>query len=417
MPPSVSLLAVLIWFIARGIYWRSGGGRKIGLAFDGFRIPPDDWVEVRKELAGLFENPPLQTRVSLRIFPSTMIATEVRWKRTLQRYRLSNIFRMSAATLLGDDKKTKIDMHWTVNIGKVVSGEFLETVGRLAASISTNQRQIATHRDVLKFQAETAFDVLLYSLAVIEYANQQFEAADVFFRKLNQQLSRRTEFPHQVLLNIRWLHALCLIAASEFPGNSPPAAEELLKARELCEYAVAAYGHDFPFLRNVLARDLFYLRDIDAALEQANAALAVGLVEFELDSALLNHAVLLLFKDKYEESAESWRRLFVSPNLRRFNWQDLIRFADHAYQYGYPQAVFLRSLYRKLVKTDQPQSLVRQLAAWFEADPNRRHLQYVFYLTSMPNLSGAVTVKQVKSTTTRKSGAQSKSKRQNRRRR
>lgn len=236
--------------------------------------------------------------------------------------------------------------------------------------------------------AGTMFDLLLLHIGAIEFAQGRLQEAEVFIGRLNERVLKRHDVPKQTAADLVWLHCLCLLNRSHFAGGSPPSAEGLQAAILDGERAVKLYGDAVPILWNTLARDYFYLRQIPKALALTERALDKGLVDFELATATLNKAVLLLMLDSYEESAAVFRSFLENPHINRFNWWDLMAFADHAAKCGHPQAIFMRALDRKLCRTELPRGMESQLVKWLSADQNRRHLQYIYRDTELPDLSG-----------------------------
>jgi hypothetical protein len=89
LPCVMAVGCLFAWYALRELYWRWGSRRKIGLCFDGHKTPPDDWVEVRTELARMFANSQLDSMVCIKVFPPSMIATDPSWERTEKKYKLT----------------------------------------------------------------------------------------------------------------------------------------------------------------------------------------------------------------------------------------------------------------------------------------------------------------------------------------
>jgi hypothetical protein len=377
-------LGLLGWVVAREIYWRSGSGVRIGVSFEGYKVPPDDWVQVRREIRHLLENAHLSRRVKIRVFPGSMSATQPRWERTKRKYGLSSFFRcLRAPPLKAGD--INISYNFSSEIGDCVDPQFMQVVDVHTRTILNHQRPLRDLRDLNQFQADTLFDVLLFHLGAAAFVASQMQEAGAYYGKLVERLEARRSVPPGTLVNIKWLHALSFVYDSAFPGDSPPAAEALISATERCEAAAKTYGSLFPTLHNKLARDLFYMRELERAVAHTELALNAGVAEVELANTLLNRAVLFLLLDRYDESERCFADFLSSGFVASFDWNDLIRFADHAYQYGHRQALFIRALYRKLNEITLDRALAKSIHDWFAVDPRRNSLQ-ALYLGELPIL-------------------------------
>jgi tetratricopeptide (TPR) repeat protein len=216
---------------------------------------------------------------------------------------------------LKDGDEPRIECVVRAQFGREVSRKFSDAVAKHANVIVSKQAQLQTKKDVPRWHASTAFDALVFYLGIIEYANGRFDHAEIFFDKLNARVLRRSDLHADTRANLIWLHAVTLIASSSFPGHLPPHGEELLEVIRKCEKAVTLYGANLPSSYASLARDYFYLKDIEKAFQANETGIANGLKGFELTTAILNRAVLQLLRGKIEESATDFRLLFISPVL------------------------------------------------------------------------------------------------------
>lgn len=124
--------ALPVWLIGRQIYWRTGKGRRIGLSYEGYRLPPDDWAEIRRELGYLFEHGSLDKKVSIKVFPGVMTATEPRWQRTEHTYRLSILFRAQYENSLTAGEPPRLTLKWRTQFDRPVPQEFAAALVRHA---------------------------------------------------------------------------------------------------------------------------------------------------------------------------------------------------------------------------------------------------------------------------------------------
>jgi hypothetical protein len=52
----ISLSVIALWYFAREAYWRWGTRHKVGVAYEGYRVPWDDWTRTRTELKRLLDD-------------------------------------------------------------------------------------------------------------------------------------------------------------------------------------------------------------------------------------------------------------------------------------------------------------------------------------------------------------------------
>jgi hypothetical protein len=144
------------------------------------------------------------------------------------------------------------------------------------------------------------------------------------------------------------------------------------------------WGQEFPHTYANLARTAYYMGDLDAANEATDMGLVCPNLDVEARALhYLNKGALTLITGKYTESKDWYTKLVTMNGLRVFNWGELIKFADHAVSNGYPDAVYLRAMYRKIAGESIPKSLNTKLQQWIGAKPERNDLG-IFFHTKVP---------------------------------
>ncbi len=377
---SAMVISFLIWFLGREVYWRTGGGRRVGICYDGYKVPLDDWAETRKELAALCASFPPEQRVRLKLVPKTLIGTtDESWAKAEEKYRLPLILMVSKSPRLDDPAKTSFRVRFRAKFSAELRTDFIRASHEHAAVLCSTKPP-SDLQEALKLQAESVFDLIIFFLAIIDYSRNQFVEAAVFLKRVDERAAAKqlptATHPRKA---VRWLRCSCLVSPSGFPGDRPPDPDDLVSVTSLCQEAADTYGQEFPYLYNTLARDYFFMRDLDSAMHSSKMALTKPLSGIHLPTAILNRAVLALLADNPKVAAASFAEFFQDRHLSRFDWNDLIKFADFAHDYGYRNAIYIRALYRKYAGKTIPVDMSRRLSEWFNETNDRGDLSTFYW--------------------------------------
>jgi hypothetical protein len=230
---------------------------------------------------------------------------------------------------------------------------------------------------VLKHRAKTVFELVLLWLGVTDLAEHDYASASRLFRILDSQLAGKSRKDEKPRVTIRRLDSLALIAPSRFPADTLPGPEALEAATITAHEGVRRYGDQFPDVRLALARDLFYGNQLDEALSQTNTALTFPLEDEAKRVAVLHLAVLNLLLDRPENAADSFDELSETQSLAFLDWNDLMRFADFAFELGHQNAVFLQALYRRFAgRTEAGNAIEEEAFRWLRQDASRARLRH-----------------------------------------
>jgi hypothetical protein len=380
-----AVVVSVLWWVARWVYWRAGGGRRVGIAYEGFRIPIDDWADTRKQLSLLCEGLEKEARVRLKLIPAWMTANEKRWERTQKKLNLPLIFRVIMEKEKSEERKkvieSKIGIQLSANFGVQITKEFKEVMHRNNQILFSHEKPEGA-RDALHLRADSLFNVLLYYVGLIDFTQLKFQSALRYFRTLENRISFKFKPEDAIRVELRSLLGQCLTLPSSFPADRPPEGEELLKVVSLSEEAAKLYGEEQPFVYGVHSRNLFYLKDLMGALAANEKAISLSAAKghpkpVHAASFMLNRAVLNLFTGNEKVAAESFKAFFAENTVAFFNWRDLIKFADFSYEYGYTSADFMRALYRRALGKPVPEDVQKRLTRWLGNKPARGVLAVV----------------------------------------
>lgn len=378
-----SLLVWFAWWGARFVYWKSGSGSKIGVAYEGYRVQWDDWSRTQRELRSLFDNGILNRRVKLKLLPMRLVENDTRCSRTESRYgfRMLIMANESPATKKGGDAILNFSIRGRF---RSTDEQFIEAAARHAVFLfASSQSPTKCVLDRLRFRARGLFEMTLTMLAVIEYTNADHDRAAAIVELLETSVATRLqkhEYPRKA---IRWLHAECLTAPCYFPGANPPTSDDLIHVRAKVQRAVDLYGDEFGFVHLRMGRTLFFFREIEDALGHTLRSLEMDNTDGSHSVSTLNAGVLYLFNDDYNNAHVFLNRVLDEYDLPRFGLDDLIGFADFAVDIGFPQAVLLQVLYRTAHGTPVPEPIRKAFDDWTGGASDRENLKYLVHKVSL----------------------------------
>lgn len=382
--PGVFVTSTLCWWLARGVYWRTGRGRKIAVAYEGHRVPPADWSRTLEELARLVEDAKLDHAISLRQIPRRLVDTDEKSRRARRRYGFSMVLRIEVSPSSEKEASSQaghFQVCLTSEFARGIEKQALAQVAQLHAEL-LSQPPPKDLLGVLRYRAKTIFEPIVLWLGVVEFLEGNHDTASRFFSSLDGRLRARCKEHEKPRVSIRKLDSLALFKPSWFPGATPPGPDGLRAATLAARKNVRRYGAQFPAVRLALARDLFYENELEEALKYTTEALEFPLAPEPKRIAVLHVAVLNLLLDRFENAAEAFEELKDSGELPFFDWKDLMGFADFAYELGHNNGVFLQALYRRFAaKVDG--SLESRALTWLQEDASRNRLRR-FLLNAKP---------------------------------
>jgi hypothetical protein len=369
------VLSFGIWALVREVYWRFGGGFKVGVTYVGHRVPFDDWIQTRNELRRLAETRAVSDRISIRLLPETVTETETRWQRVERRYKFSMLLRVEVEALLKDPEQSEMTCTIRASAKAAMARGFVDATSRHMQTFFVRKIDAKTAKDILRLRAASVFETILLVSGSFLFAEGRYSEASQLLDALDQQLNERLKINENPRRAIRWLHSQCLMASSSYPGDSPPTAEDLAAVVAQSQTAADRYAEEFPYILLSHARNLYYFGDLESALSVAKRARSSNLLtNLGRLYADLNLAVLYLFSNSWKEAAQKLREFLDGCNIATFNWKDVIRFADFARDYGHKPAIYLQVLYRKLGKQEIPVRMLTDLDSWLSADHARAEL-------------------------------------------
>lgn len=368
-------ISLFIWFIARTCYFMIGRGRKVAIAFDGYRVPGPELKRARQHISEISSARQLDGKVCIRLFPRHMLSTESRQESTLRTYRYS------LAILIKVSPSKEDANHLVYSIEMMTPGKDVDTDWRKAtllhmSAILSRPAETRTLADIVDLRMSRLFDVVLLALAVTEFHQRNMTMASDLAFVLDMSLSDSLPADRQPRKAIRWLDLASLTYTASSPArtlwHNPT---KLTKALNDYELAIQRYGSEQNMLFHTQARNWYIKGDFERARQVNAMARRDSLSKFEKAAFYLNDAVLCLANGQWTQASSRYRDFFLSGTVAEFDFEELCSFAELAMLRGDPGAEFMRLLYSRIAAYDVSEELNRQVDAWLADDAGRKCLE------------------------------------------
>lgn len=367
-----------IWFCLRAIYLRFGRRSKIGITYEGHRVPLDDWCYTRNKLYQLFKDGTLRKRVSLRLLPEKFCNSDLKRQNARDKYGYRLILKVVCSpNLNGIDIPTLSVSLDAINKEKL-DKEFKDATNEHSLALINRTSKANNVQQALTMNANSLFDILLLNLGVLEAIDGQPDVGSECMRLLDSRIKDRFKIDEYPRKAIRWMDFRCLTTQSHYAGGSPPGPDSLNEAIDKCQIAIDSYLDEYPELYHIQARNLYFANRIDEALPLATKALETAGHPYAKAIATLSLAVLHLLRAEFTTATNFFRDFFELKQTSKFNWKDLIEFADCSRDFGYEHAVFIQALYRKIDGSALDIQLENEVSDWLDADESRLQLLKIY---------------------------------------
>jgi hypothetical protein len=383
-------LFLLLWFLARELYWRRGKGRKIGICYEGFKVPIEDWVKTRQELRKLFRANQLTRKISLRHIPSSHIENQEIWERTERKYGFDSVFRIQVSAPAEEGGKPTYGVELRAKFRSNLRHEFIQKTLHFMRVLIADRPTVPGLAELLKYRAEGLFNSLLLHLGVMDYADDRLHDAITFLAVLDKRLERRFGRDVEPRRTVRMVEYLAMCQPSGFLPEAVPEPEELLEAIRMADEALAKFGDEFPQIWNAQARNQFFNKNLDEALRLTEEGLKRPAPKPVRVNALLNRGVIQLFLANWFRAEQSLRECLATGYFKADDWRGLISFADFAREFGEENAIYLQCLYRELAGETIPPELHSEFTRWLDGDESRDNLRFLFNDMQRKGASAAV---------------------------
>jgi hypothetical protein len=349
------------------------------------RIDSAELERVRYAFRDLAKAGRANARVSFRAFPGPIARDPARVAAIQKKYKLDMYFSVDISPSTSDQHVRA----YSLSVRHITTQKLDEDFHRLLIShlshIHDRSKMPGSASDLARRDGEHLAELFLGVIAIVLFSSNRHDDALPLLAKLDNQLSARfeaLEFPRRAFRLI-WMRCLC--TPSTFSSADMPGPEKLEHALQLSSQAYAEMGGEFVSPVILHARNLFFAGRLDDALTVSasacgpNSPLFQQIKNPDRASIFLNCAVLNLMLGNWKNAADYFARFFKIPESGAFNWQELIGFADLAYEMGHAPAIYIRTLYRSMGRDSKPpDELLSQFRAWLDEDPSRNDLKLIY---------------------------------------
>ncbi|MCA9292609.1 MAG: hypothetical protein KDA20_02210 [Phycisphaerales bacterium] len=364
-----------LWWAGREFYYRSGAGRRVAVSFSHHRLDPLDFAYARRALEREIEDS-RRPRISVRRLPPELVDKDSKRERFLKRYKIDHELRVLVSPVGKSGARYRLD--WESGNMQAVDVRLKDAIGQLMDMLGAQSVKARSITELLEQQSRIVYEILLVGLGMTAFVKGNFEEASSFLSSLDDCLGEKWNETHHIRFDVRWTDHLCRTSLAAFPGNDPPGPERLEQLRAITQSTVDRYGRQFPICLAAHSRILFYLGDLDGALAATEAGLSR--IERGRPLLLLNRAVLHLFLSNWKKSATAFEEFFATKEINRFNWDDLVGFAECARDHKYDAAVYLLALYWRIKNREgMPIGLYEDADKWVQTDKSKGHLRSILH--------------------------------------
>lgn len=372
------VIGFIIWFAGRELYWMVAfGKKKVGIAYSGYKVPFEEWLMVRKKMNELLEGSLVKNQLALRIIPPYVMLNKKNMAYFQKKYDFGFLIEIKHSF----ENQTSSNPVLSVNFQSEIKKAIDESVWKAAQghfdAIASKYPKPSHTYEILEFQAGSLFDILLFAIGVMYFCKEDCHSCSIFLEALDDRLSSRFPYNEQPRRAIRYLISLSLVRLGNISidHGSVPVADDMIARKRWTGEAVLKYGSEFPFILNQHARTLFFIGDLEGALDLVNRADQLPLQSKDKVRTKLNLAVLNLLLSRPDTSRKHFDSFLVCEELDDLDWSNLVEFADYALDEGYENAILLCVIYREYSRKPVSSDLKQRLSRWIKEDRSRN----VFY--------------------------------------
>jgi hypothetical protein len=364
-----------IWWLSRFAYWRVGSGSRVGIAFEGVRVPAEEVRRCQSLFESLVNHGSDRPPIALRQVPIDQCNTDESRAAFRHRFKMSAIIVLTASPLSGDSVGEQVRFSFSADAGREVNKALWNSLNVPLAGIAASRTRPTARADVLNTWAEQLFDTLLVILATSAINKSDWHEAERFLRIVDTRLAALGRpargMPRSILRHMLSVVSLkpLLIASSQTPEGKAEQQRWISKM----QLVVDEFAQEFPIIKTNLARALFLTNDLHSARALCKDLSSNANNECRW-MGILGLAALDLIGGQYLDSSLRYKTLIPEMQSHRFNLDDLIDFADYCRSQGYLNAVFIQCFYRALAHRAVDADLWAEYDTWLAADPKRRPL-------------------------------------------
>jgi len=368
------LLCFTAWSVYTSVYLRRGKGKRIGIAFDGFRTHVDDIPRSREHLESLAADDDIKGAFTIRMLPLAMVKREKKRERTFQKYRFDALLMIRIESNADERGAT-----FTTVLNYKVNSRDRE---RLASAMSVQDHilagspiEAAQASEMFEYASDRFFDLILYAIFILELLDGRRTQAFKVAARLDERLESRGNGlwePPRDAVRLLACNAI-LYEAVQITQNHERRQPVFAEASKVLHLAIDnGFAKQFPLIFHNEARNQFYLGNLDSAICLVSYDQLQMLNDRGKSFFYLARGALLFFDTQWINAVENFGLFLIAGYAKSFPWPEIFGFLDDAEALGHPGTDFLRALYTGLSSDEPiPEELLLRAKSWLFEDRSR----------------------------------------------
>jgi len=379
VPYGVGIIAFsyFLWLSMSQIYLRTGKGRKIGIAFKGYRTHKEDLQLLRDGFDRLTTDSAVHDHFSIRLLPISFFSSRKKANGIMKRYGFDV---MMLASIEEGTNANDYVFHLEIGAsGFSIPKEIFDSTMQLVKAVMSHQVPVRRRSEFLNFASDKLFNVVLFHITAIDFFHGKFEQSYASAKHLDNRLALvvydTKEFTRT---NARFIamNSCALLARRITEENKSPDSHRIAEAmyNELID---GGYADEYPMIYHNKARSQFYLNRLEDAIRSLELVDLSKLNGVGKSHICLGLGVLHLFNACWDHSAQNYQMLVKDiPSARMIEWTTVNSFLNDAFVMGHPGIEYLRALYHGIQHDGSiPPDLMQSALQWVHQDASRRPLR------------------------------------------
>jgi hypothetical protein len=381
-----SLSCIIIWLVVSFGFWfayaeyylRNGIGRKIGLAFEGYRTNSEDIKKARSRLEELAADSILSDNINLKLLPLATVKSKKRLTKCISKYNFDMILLVEMEPTVGEP-----GFHFTTNLTySPLAGDTksIDAAMQLQSEIVKSAKiNIKRPSDVLTYASDRFFDLILYAVFICELLSESaiecIRVADILDKRIAESVDDVWKSPRAA---IRLLACdAIIVAAAKASNEKTNSPEPFTRASNILQIAIDnGFATQFPLVYHNEARNQFYLGNLETAIELVSFDELYMFNKRGKSYFYLARAVLFMFNTQWKNAADNYNLFLDGGHAKEFPWDSILEFISDAKSMGYPATEFLFAIYTKLKSDDIiSDEILLEAKQWLFEDRSRECLR------------------------------------------
>ena len=184
------VLFTCAWWVSRTVYWGTGTGYKIAVAYDGYGVPLGHWVQARRHLYELLRRSDLLGQISIRLVPSRAVNSDRRLDKFKSRWKFTTVLRVQASTSLSQEGTP----HYKYSIATSTTGDWTEDTFKAIAATTALIFSPSPKQDLLtllRWHGTSLYQIFLLHIGVARFVASDYTVAARLLEALDHELGAK----------------------------------------------------------------------------------------------------------------------------------------------------------------------------------------------------------------------------------